>query len=306
MTLIITLGNRDQVMQISDRLLTINGTLKEDESNKAGTLFCADARVIYGFTGLARICDFETKRWLIQALTQCAPPDFTAYKTLERLKERANQDFQNLPTLRQLNKTNKKLTVMFSGYRYHLDPPLAVYAILTNCMDSMISPADLDRFQTFYWSESRPINEEFTFVQRVGFWTAMEDQDVDSLRALLRELKPAKAIIGKAVEVMHSIADRPKSKGTIGKQLTTIILPRDPAAIVKSDYYSSLLSYKSYMPDMVFAQGPESLASVSGISVQPVDPSNTPPISVPKARPNEPCPCGSGKKYKKCHGIRRK
>src|SRR5207253_1190843 len=22
-----------------------------------------------------------------------------------------------------------------------------------------------------------------------------------------------------------------------------------------------------------------------------------------KVRPNEPCPCGSGKKYKKCHGI---
>ena len=306
MTLIIAVGNRDQVIQISDRLLTVDGTLREDESNKAGTLFCADAQLIYGFTGLARISDFETNRWLIQALTQCAPPDFTAYKTLERLKERANQDFQNLPALRHLNKTHKNLSVMFSGYRYHLDPPLAVYAILTNCIVSMISPADLGRFQTFYWSESRPINQEFTFVQRVGFWTAMEDQDVDSLRTLLMELKPAKAIVGKAVEIMHSIADRPKSKGTIGKQLTTIILPRNPAAIVTSDYYPSVLSYKSYVPDMVFAQGPKSLAAVSGVSVQPVDPSSTPPISVPKARPNEPCPCGSGKKYKKCHGIRRK
>jgi hypothetical protein len=306
MTLIIALGNRDQVMQISDRLLTIDGTLREDESNKAGTFFCADARLIYGFTGLARIGDFETNRWLIHILTQCAPPDFTAYKTLERLKERANQDFQNLPALRHLNKIQKQLTVMFSGYRYHLDPPLAVYAILTNCMESIIDPANPDRFQTSYWGESRPINQEFTFVQRVGFWTAMEDQDVDSLRTLLLELKPAKAIVGKAVEIMHLIADRPKSKGTIGKQLTTIVLPRDPAAIVTSDYYSNVLSYKSYIPDMVFAQGPKSPAAVSRISLQPVDPSNTPPISVPKARPNEPCPCGSGKKYRKCHGIRRK
>ena len=23
----------------------------------------------------------------------------------------------------------------------------------------------------------------------------------------------------------------------------------------------------------------------------------------PKVRPNEPCPCGSGRKYKKCHGA---
>ncbi|MCG8462911.1 MAG: SEC-C domain-containing protein [Holophagales bacterium] len=27
--------------------------------------------------------------------------------------------------------------------------------------------------------------------------------------------------------------------------------------------------------------------------------------SVPKVGRNEPCPCGSGKKYKKCHGARR-
>jgi preprotein translocase subunit SecA len=23
---------------------------------------------------------------------------------------------------------------------------------------------------------------------------------------------------------------------------------------------------------------------------------------IPKVRPNDPCPCGSGKRYKKCHG----
>ncbi|MBI5548078.1 MAG: SEC-C domain-containing protein, partial [Deltaproteobacteria bacterium] len=23
----------------------------------------------------------------------------------------------------------------------------------------------------------------------------------------------------------------------------------------------------------------------------------------PKVRPNDPCPCGSGKKYKRCHGL---
>ena len=26
---------------------------------------------------------------------------------------------------------------------------------------------------------------------------------------------------------------------------------------------------------------------------------------VPKARPNDPCPCGSGTKYKRCHGANR-
>lgn len=26
------------------------------------------------------------------------------------------------------------------------------------------------------------------------------------------------------------------------------------------------------------------------------------PVSVPKVGPNQPCPCGSGLKYKRCHG----
>ena len=31
-------------------------------------------------------------------------------------------------------------------------------------------------------------------------------------------------------------------------------------------------------------------------------PKPAPPVKVTKVGPNEPCPCGSGKKYKKCHG----
>jgi len=27
------------------------------------------------------------------------------------------------------------------------------------------------------------------------------------------------------------------------------------------------------------------------------------PASVPRVERNDPCPCGSGKKYKKCHGV---
>ncbi len=46
-----------------------------------------------------------------------------------------------------------------------------------------------------------------------------------------------------------------------------------------------------------------------GFHVAPESPPMTTPtpkpqvgVLVPKVRRNEPCPCGSGKKYKKCHG----
>jgi len=30
---------------------------------------------------------------------------------------------------------------------------------------------------------------------------------------------------------------------------------------------------------------------------------NKPYIATEKAKRNDPCPCGSGKKFKKCHGV---
>lgn len=51
MTLILSLGNLDHIVQISDRRLTINGKLVEDESNKCGVLFCLNARMGFGYTG---------------------------------------------------------------------------------------------------------------------------------------------------------------------------------------------------------------------------------------------------------------
>jgi uncharacterized protein YecA (UPF0149 family) len=36
--------------------------------------------------------------------------------------------------------------------------------------------------------------------------------------------------------------------------------------------------------------------------LQPVKPGPVAPASVPRVGVNQPCPCGSGQKYKRCHG----
>jgi preprotein translocase subunit SecA len=41
-----------------------------------------------------------------------------------------------------------------------------------------------------------------------------------------------------------------------------------------------------------------------GGAVAAAEPRPKKPAAVPEARPNDPCPCGSGKRYKKCHGKR--
>ena len=66
MTLILGLANQQQVILISDRRLSCNGKVVEDESNKAATFNLQDARLAVAFTGLASAGTFSaicTQGW---------------------------------------------------------------------------------------------------------------------------------------------------------------------------------------------------------------------------------------------------
>jgi len=308
MTLIITYGNRDYITQLSDRRLTANGKLVEDESNKAATLFCANGRLAFGFTGLAKTFEFETRKWLLQALIECAPPNYTAKEMLDRLCERATNDFNSIPALVKTPKAYKRLSIMFSGYLHHHDPPLAVYAIMTNYQnfDNKLVNEARNQFTCSYWSEVRPNQDDFNFVQKAGLWTAFTDDDADKIRSLLKRRVPAKAVLDKSIEIIRKISERPIAGGLIGKQLSSITISRDITKNVESAYHSVSVKHESVMPDIVFAQGAKSHGVVENIKVEAVDPETTPPMVFPKVPKNQPCPCKSGRKYKHCHGKHKK
>ena len=116
MTLILTLGNKENVVQISDRRLTSNGRLVDDESNKCGAMFCLNARMAFAYTGLACWGSFSTPKWLLNALHDSGAPDFTIGEILERLKGKATDTFKNNHVLKGVPKEHKRLAVMFSGY----------------------------------------------------------------------------------------------------------------------------------------------------------------------------------------------
>lgn len=93
MTLILALGNSDQIIQISDRRLVANKVPVDEKSNKAGVLMCNPATLVYGFTGLARVGNFDTARWLVKVLFECCPPDFRFHNIMRRLLARFDADF---------------------------------------------------------------------------------------------------------------------------------------------------------------------------------------------------------------------
>jgi hypothetical protein len=302
MTLIVSLANEDYVVQISDRRLSSNGRLIDDESNKCGVVFCLNARMAFGYTGLARYGSFSTAKWLLKALNDSANPNYTIGEILENLKDKATETFKNHTALRGLSNSQKALAVMFTGFINidgTLKPGCAILSNYHNFSNNTRYDEVADEFSVSYNSANKEAVNP-TLVQRVGNWRAMSSNDIDELRELLLQGVPSEAVVGKTLEVVRDIAGRPKSSGTIGKQLTSICLPKDPNLGVESSYSSDVVKPETYMPALVYLL-PDQHMTVDNISVRPVE-ADTPPISVPKVRRKAPCPCGSNKKYKHCHG----
>ncbi|HEX7075593.1 MAG TPA: SEC-C metal-binding domain-containing protein [Hyphomicrobiaceae bacterium] len=304
MTLILTLGCSDYIVQASDRRLVADGHLVDDESNKSGVLECMNARLAFGFTGLAKFGSFDTRRWLLDALHDAGPPDYAAKGIIDRLADKASRAFAIAP-LNGIPSQHKRLSIMFSGYLYHHSPPRMGYAIVTNYQDFIAGierPGAKEQFHVQYWQERRPLDDDVTLVQRIGTWRAMTREDEVQLRALLKARRPARALTGKAVDVMQSMADRASANGAIGKQISTIQLPVSRGEPVQSGYYTRKLGYVSYMADYVIATSNENRTVMRDMEIRQLRGDTPIAVAVPKVGRNVPCPCGSGRKYKFCHG----
>ena len=304
MTLILALANRDYSVQVSDRRLTSLGAVVDEETCKGGALETGDARLAFGFTGIARVLGFEIRRWIMSTLLECGPPDHIAQFVLERFRSRASQDFVNLPQLGRLRPEDKRITIIFSGFLYSESPPRVVYAMLSNFQDFNTgedSPSAWPEFRSFYARERRPWTGEITSVQRIGQHMVAPGEVLEPLRALLERRLPMKAVVGKAIRLLVRLADTSGARGTIGKQITWISIPSDPSKAVETGYYATLPSRAIWIAGMV--------TTVTGFvwddaMVRLEDQEDQEPIVVPRVRKNAPCPCASGAKYRACHGSR--
>lgn len=195
---------------------------------------------------------------------------------------------------------------MFSGYWYPHDPPPLGYAIVTNYQDFQTKrddPEAWNRFKVTFWKERRPYAGELALVQRIGSWRAMTPQDLAELRELVQARKPREAIAGKAVDLVREMADQPVAQNTIGKQVSVIYLPSRPDEPPESGYHSAVTGFIDYMADEVIALGEKDTTAFRDFKMRKLDDTGDPRLLViPKVGRNQPCPCGSRKKYKYCHG----
>lgn len=219
--------------------------------------------------------------------------------TIRRFCNRATQDFAEIVLRR---KSDKRLTVVLAGYCYNETPPRCYYWLISNFegFDSYGSEP-LDEFKTHWYRDKRPAEERYSLIFTAGVSTPVSQTHADSLRTLLQENRPAPALVGKGVEVLRAIAKSPMSKKVVGQQCTSIVLPSSPDASGSFEYHSAALSTRLFTPSTIEARGGHAVFIIDSPEVEIRDSSRRPLVlSVPKVGPNHPCPCGSGKKYKRC------
>lgn len=303
MTLILTMINRDQAILVSDRRETWSDGSIDEESNKALVLLTKDARMVVGFTGLARAGHFRTDFWLPQVLAECGEPDYAVGRMIYRFRDKATAQFAKL---RVRNASDKRLTVVFAGYVNDVEPPRAHVFRVSNFEIGDETPKDdaEPEFNARYWREIRPSTEPYSAVFPSGITIGITSASLAALRGLVEQRKPAAASVGKAVELIREAASAGSSRGWIGKQCTSIVLPISADSSVTAKYHTDHPTPTAYGPSFVRALGKEHgvWSIVNPESRTHPDPQRARVTQVPKVRRNQPCPCGSGTKYKNCHG----
>jgi hypothetical protein len=314
MTLIFCLANEDYTILVSDRRRSFVGQPPDEESNKALVLNLFDARLAVAFTGLASTPNFQTSLWLAEALSEAARPEPLVEPTMARFCEIASRDIKNVALSAQDDPSVKRLTIFAAGYQYLDEGSRAWYFRVSNFEGEELYPKPKqlpdDDFSLVWARQQTPTTTPYGFVVAGGTTRGIPSGSMLQLRRLVAEKRPPRALVDKAVEVIQAAADAPASRDKVGKQCTSIVLPQDPAKPGQVEYHSANLARQVFLPDYIRtyeAQGGGYGALIirsEGFALED-EAGNRMIVQVPKVGRNKPCPCGSGRKYKQCHGNRR-
>jgi hypothetical protein len=298
-TLIMVLANNDQAIILADRRISAARQPVSDEYNKLAAFVCKNARVGVGFTGVATTpTGFSTARWLLEALMEAARPSPFLQPTVERLREIATRDIGALPG-------ENLLTIVLAGYIYSDVGPLGCLYCISNFEDQVgrrypVRPA----FESYVITQNPPSVEPFHLMRVYGSTDVLKNrssqEDGAAVERLLQERRPGRAIRDKALEALNRVGAPAGERGAVGRQGGSMVIPSEPSKPIRTDYLSDQNRWEVEYPSQVTMVGADTDGAVMGLSVRTEN--HRPPLVVRKVPRNQPCPCGSGTKYKRCHG----
>ena len=282
MTLLIAISNRSFAAILGDRRIVAGRKVVDDETNKVCVLFCDDARMVVGYAGFAGVNRFKTQDWLRDSLGSISEKKCSLNEILEEFTKRATATFRKL--------SKQIATVfLFSGFHFLPQP--------TNCAFE-VTNWNRQSYSFFPGRQFRLLelgNPGQVTVEAAGYLAALSKQHKDSLAKMLQHGNPEPEVLRKAVSVIRQIARDPKSKGYVGIQCNSGVVPCTPDTWVTGTYHSARANLNAYGPDIVIGVSDGKLL-VTGMKL-----SAGLILSGPTIRKSEPCWCGSGKRFGKCH-----
>jgi hypothetical protein len=204
MTLILCLGNEDQMVLVSDRRRSFVGRPPDEESNKALVVNLLDARVAVAFTGLAGTPSFQTRYWLAEALSEAARPEPLLEPTMAHFRDIASRDIKNVALSAQDDPSVKRLTIFVAGYQYSDERPRPWFFRVSNFEGEELYPKPKqlpdDDFSLVWARGQKPATVPYRFVVAGGTTRGIPSGSITQLQRLVAERKPPRALVDKAVK----------------------------------------------------------------------------------------------------------
>ncbi len=289
MTLIITAVTPEYCVMGADRRLTEGGRVVEEESSKLTVLVTWDARTVVGYTGVARIQDFETDRWILDTLGSLRTQSDSIHTILEGMRSAASDAIQKLAGCGQ---KDLRLSLVVAGFIYQGDAEEGRIWKITNFEGAGSIPGR-DHFKILTFVPKTPGE---SLLVAAGMTHAVGKDQFEALESRLREGIPAFGAERKLCHIIQSASLNPSAANAIGRQCNSCVVPRATSEKITSVYYSDSISRNVYAVNAVL-RGDIWAGGLLQTGA------SSPPALVPKRRRNEPCSCGSKEKYKRCHGA---
>jgi len=299
MTFILVAANADQVIQVSDRRITAStGAVLQEAYGKVGHLLCDDASVLYAFTGLATIGDFQTSTWLMTALQESSRRNSQFRELIEHFAAIATSTFSSNIHILTAPEKDRRLTVMLTGYT---TAGFITNALVSNFQDFsnfVNHPIAQSEFTVHCETSFEPASNNPILIQVIGAFKAMTAANEQELRTMLAKQAPHEALRAKAIAIVADISDRHHSAGTVGKRLNVARINFKEPWTAYAEYDSDIIESAIPMIDIV-----DGRTQGSGLLISQAILATEKAIVFPKVHRNAPCPCGSGKKYRLCHRL---
>jgi SEC-C motif len=224
--------------------------------------------------------------------------------TIRRFAERAARDFPAVPVDPP---TTPSLSVVVAGYCYDDSAP-RWYLWLVSNVEDLDGLLPEDKLKKGFNTQAR--YEKVTRSGACGILCcgsgakAVGANQLESLGELLRQDKPPGVIVDKVVAIVRGAARSPRSQNSVGERCSSLMIPSNRAKTAEARYHSDEVAFVHYSPTYIKSLGDGSGDYMVAETTQEHFGEGGVPValSIPRVGRNQPCPCRSGKKYKRCHG----